>query len=87
MSSLPVLFLIIEGLAGLVLAGASVRHLDASTGRTWAPIPLVWVGLGVGGLSIALAALRGDMPSDWRIAFAMACMAIFAVIDRRRGRV
>lgn len=78
------IWIFIEAICGLVLATEAVRHVNASSRTTWLPISLTWVALGGAGICVAWGGLRGDLPSDWRLALLMAAMAAFSIIDRRR---
>ncbi len=79
-----VLFVVLELVAGCVIAWQSVAHLNRMSRRTRLPVVVGWVLLGGAAAAIVAAVLAGQAAPDLYSAATLAGVALLVAADKRR---
>jgi len=79
-----VLFVVLEVVAGCVIAWQSVAHLNRMSRRTRLPVVVGWVLLGGAAAAIVAAVLAGQAAPDLYSAATLAGVALLVAADKRR---
>lgn len=79
-----VLFVVLEVVAGCVIAWQSIAHLNRMSRCTRLPIVLGWVLLGGAAAAIVAAVLAGHTAPDLYSAATLAGVALLVAADKRR---
>ena len=79
-----VLFVVLEVVAGCVIAWQSVAHLNRMSRRTRLPVVVGWVLLGGAAAAIVAAVLAGQAAPDLYSAATLSGVALLVAADKRR---
>lgn len=79
-----VLFVVLEVVAGCVIAWQSVAHLNRMSRRTRLPVVVGWVLLGGAAAATVAAVLAGQAAPDLYSAATLAGVALLVAADKRR---